>query len=619
MIKNILILARFEISRLRSHFSGKSKFVVLPVVLIVLLISVVVSRQNFTTGKGFYTIGISTNFNGVITDKRFNVLMLDRETGSKMLSDEIIDLYVDGDNIITRNDDRSQYAAGALKKYLEKQEIERIKTSYDINQAFPLRITVNYITTENNPVTAATITQPVSNQEMGTETMPVFVDNTDICPSKTEEQMLEIINRDIPSDPMPTSATDSEVRRQLSEMVSQDKKLQFKADFVSENEVIIPSLMNPPLPLSQIILAFLYVVPVFFVSVFFTSSFTEEKINRKFIILLSSPVSRLQVILGKILPYFIYSLVTITGVTLILKGNMLLAWAIFTPIMLFIFSIYLMVALAYRTFKDQTFFSVLALSLITFYLVVPAMFTGVSKLSFISPLTLAVTMYRGETFTFAEYCLATLPLYLTFSLTIYISRRIFNEEYLMSFKPLHTKIADAIYLAINKQHLNISIFCLGLFLIPLVFTVQLITVILLANLMSQAMLVMIMLGSVILEEIAKSAGIAVLLKNNVCLCQRELVKLATLSALGFWLGEKLLLLITMTFSSETQLLNTILGTNFSHGWLMVIPLIIHIFSTCIVSIIAGHRSKKGYLLGIAAGSAIHAAYNMMMLLIPGVL
>ena len=103
--------------------------------------------------------------------------------------------------------------------------------------------------------------------------------------------------------------------------------------------------------------------------------------------------------------------------TLFLKGNLALALAIFFPVMLFIFAIYLIVALTYRTFKDQTFFSVLALSVITVYMVVPAMFAGVSNLSYISPLTWRCDVPWASS-DWRNTWLATLPLYLTFFLAI---------------------------------------------------------------------------------------------------------------------------------------------------------------------------------------------------------
>ena len=414
-------------------------------------------------------------------------------------------------------------------------------------------------------------------------------------------------------------STDTAVRQQLSNLESSGKIPEFKAQFASDNEVIVPSLMNPPLPLAQVIIAFLYIVPVFFVSVFFTSSFTEEKVNRRLVILLSAPVSRLQVMLGKMLPYYAYSILVIMGVTIFLHGNLLTAMAIFVPVMLFIFSIYLMVALTYRTFKDQTFFSVLALSVITVYMVVPAMFTGVSNLSYVSPLSLAVMMYRGETFGIGEYLLATLPLYCTFFLVMYVGTRVFNEEYLMGFKPLHIKVSDALFMAIDKKHQDISIFLLGLLLIPLVLAIQLVSVVLAANVPTATMLWIVLVVAVVIEEIAKSAGIFALIKNKVVYRTRDILKLSFFSALGFWIGEKALLFLTLNIVGESKEMTAVLGTGLGSGWQLVIPLVLHAACTFIVGFITARRGVRSYPLAIISGAVVHAFYNLSILLATGAL
>ena len=65
---------------------------------------------------------------------------------------------------------------------------------------------------------------------------------------------------------------------------------------------------------------------------------------------------------------------------------------------------------------------------------------------------------------------------------MFIGTRVFNEEYLMGFRPLHTKMAQALYLIIDRNHLNISVFLLSLFLVPAVFMVQLAAIALISNL-----------------------------------------------------------------------------------------------------------------------------------------
>ncbi len=380
----------------------------------------------------------------------------------------------------------------------------------------------------------------------------------------------------------------------------------FKAEFVSDNEIIVPSLMNPPVPLSQVIIAFLYIVPIFFISVFFTSSFMDEKVNRKLNILMSTPVSALDVIGGKMLPYLAFALVVIVGVTLALNGNLLLAIAIFTPIVLFIFAVYLMVALFYRTYKDQTFFSMAAITFITGYLVFPALFTGVNNLSYISPLTLAVQMYRGESFGLLEYAFSTLPMYLVFLLAMYVGVRIFNEEYLLSYGPLYRKVGDAIFLAINKRHVFTSIALLSLLLIPAVFMVQLIIVALATNIQQMfLMFVVLLVFSAMVEEIAKSAGIVMLLENGMLKSYKEVVALSFLSALGFLIGEKALLYLSLGILSDNLLMEAI-----NDAGLLLIPLVAHFVFTSIVCVSTKKFGTKWYVVAMLLGTLVHTTYNI---------
>ncbi len=615
-MKNILTLAKWETTRLRSRFNGKTKFFILPVILLVVLLSYSIYHQDFTLCKGIYNVGISPG-GPLIDDTRFNVREIDGITGNRLLSTGEIDIYVNGTAVLTRKDDRSRYAAGALEKYLEKQELARISSEYSLNQAFPLRIEIDYLASaENNTdpsVVQAAPLQPPSGQPESEQGDSLLTSSGP--PDDPVGPAIPVLEAPPPTQ---TVESDAAVQQQLDSARRNSRIPEFKAEFVSDNDIIVPSLMNPPMPLSQVIIAFLYVIPIFFVSVFFTSSFTEEKVNRKLVILLSAPVSRLEIILGKMLPYFVYSLLVIAGVTLFLHGNLLTALAIFLPVMLFIFAIYLMVALTYRTFKDQTFFSVLALSVITVYLVVPAMFAGVSDLSYVSPLTLAVTMFRGETFTLDHYIIATIPLYLTFFLAMYVGSRVFNEEYLMGFKPLHVKASEAIYLSLNKRHLSLSVFILSLLLIPLVFAVQLVAIVVASSLPSLAILWVIMLVSIVIEEVAKSAGIVSLIQRGLVGSKWGILKLAFLSALGFWLGEKLLLVLTLNLSSESQMVSSFFGANMFNGWLLIVPLFLHILSTFIVCSMASRGSKR-YPIAIICGTVIHAVYNITVLLFSGVI
>jgi hypothetical protein len=589
-LSNVIIIAKHEIMRFKSRFQGKNRFAVIIIALIAISIFFFMTGTDFLVSKGFYRVGMGSG-SSEINDPRFTVLNLEQNSGLALLNNKTIDIYIDTDRAFYRADLRSQYAAGALKQYLGKKELVRIANECEIDRAFPLRVEINHIKTDTSKPGNITLADIINvSRTQATEGVP----NPETF--ATFQQV-----------PIP-GLTEEAVKIQLDELGRNTKLPKFEAEFVSDKEIVIPSLMTPPIPLAQVLLVFFYIVPVFFIIIFFTSSFIEEKLNRRLSILLSTPVRPIEIILGKMLPYFIYSLIVTLAITLILKGNILLSFVIFIPVMLFIFGIYLGVALLYRTFKDQTFFSMLAVTSITVFLVFPAMFNGINNLSYISPLSLAMQMYQGQSFGINEYLFSTGPMYLVFALSLIIGTRVFNEEYLMNFKPLFKKISEAIYFALDKKRLLISIFALSLLLIPVVFIIQLAGIVFAFNLPMPFALWLLLLAGVIIEETAKSAGIAVLIKHNLIRSRKHVVILAIISALSFFLGEKILLYFSMSIISESIFTNVLFGSG-----LIWLPLIVHSIATCIVSLLTYRLGTKYYVFALLMGSAVHLVYNLSIM------
>jgi len=589
-MNNILTISKREVTRLVTRFRGRSLVVLLALVIATAIGSYVIYNQGLGVSRDMYNIGISAGAPD-IGDRRFNIIHLERESGYQGLEDGTIDVFLDGDKIVSGGTERAGYAAGALSQHLQNQDLLRIAGEYEIDQAFPLRIEIGYLDTDWTPaLPAATTTPETTETATPGATAPGAIPPSTPPPTGTA--------------PAASSISDEAVRQQLENFEKSSQLPEFKAEFVSENEIIVPSLTTPPIPLSQVIIAFLYMMPVFFISIFFTSSFTEEKVSRKLIVLLSAPVTRLQIILGKMFPYFVYSILVIITATLALHGNVLLSLAVFIPVMLFILCVYLMVALTYRTFKDQTFFSVLAVSLMTVYLVGPALFAGVNDLSYISPLTLAVDMYRGESFSAAQYFLAVTPLLVMSGITMYVATRVFNEEYLMSFRPLHVKAAEAINLALNKAHPGLSTLLLSMCLVPLVALVELAAVLFMTNLSLPLMLGAVLVISAVVEEIAKSAGVVIMLQNHIVSRKRDVLKLAVLSALGFMLAEKLLLFLVINVISDSSIVETLFSWS-----LLLAPLALHVVSTSVVCLATARYGTRFYVLAVIFGSMLHAIYN----------
>lgn len=530
-MNQILVIAWREVTRLRKRFGGGASPLAVLLLLAMLGLSAFSLRNSVALGNGLYRVGVSGDV-PAIQDSRFAVVEVDAQSGQALLDSHAIDAWIDGARVIERVDDKSQFAVRALKQYLEKQELVRVGNSFTGEQAFPLRVGINYL--NGDQAAGQTVTKP--------------------------------------------------------------------------EEVIIPSLTPPPAPFTQVLVALIYILPITFISIFFTSSFMDEKSNRRLTILLSAPITPFQIILGKMLPYTVFALCTTVLIAMITKGNALLALAIFTPTTLFIFAIYLMVPLFYRTFKDTTFISMLVTTLTTAYLVFPAMFTNVNDLAYISPLTLAVKMYRAEPFGWREYLFPSLPMAAIFGFAMFAGTRLLNEEFLMGYKPITRKISDAIYLMMAHARPSIAVTLWSLLVIPAVYMAQVVMLAFAANLPVRLILGATLIASALIEEVVKTIGIVVLAEHRAVSSVREILWLSFLSALGFLIGEKLLLLVSISMVSQAR----VSGALFGAGMLLLIPLAAHFVFTAAVTLLRV-KLRFPYWLALGLGTLVHFFYNVTVM------
>lgn len=567
--RTVFTIAKREVRRVKSRFQGGSRRLVVGIFLAVLTLSYLAFGRGTTTNQGIYRVGLSPN-SPILEDGRFIITVLDPAIGYERLAQGMLDVYVDGDEVVARKDDRSQYAAGALIQVLQEQEIIRLATTYELDQAFPLRI----------------------------EVLNLAESSDGASPAEKSSALNDLLAA---NEPM---VDDSAVQQQLNNSTN-DSRMPV-LDFDGEN-IIIPSLSEPTIPFVQVIIAFLYVIPIAFISIFFTSSFMDEKLDRRITVLMAAPVTPLEIILGKIMPYFTFSLLSVIVVTVIMGGDVLLALAIFTPVIFFIFAIYLIVPLLYRTYKDTTFISMLAVTAITSYLIFPAMFSGVNDFSYMSPLTLAVRMYRQESFGLKEYLFSAVPMAAIFAFTLYVSTRVLNEEFLIGFRPISRKLVEAVYLALDHKRPYLSILLLSLFFIPAVYIIQLITLAISLNLPLHYALLALMLVSIFVEELSKSIGLLALFRRQEKRPFKKIIGLAFMSALGFLAGEKLLLYLSLSVVSDSA----IAAAMFSTG-LLLIPLIAHFIFTSLACVLH-MRFNVRYSLALLAAAAVHTVYNFSLL------
>ena len=178
----------------------------------------------------------------------------------------------------------------------------------------------------------------------------------------------------------------------------------------------------------------------------------------------------------------------------------------------------------------------------------------------------------------------------------------------MGFRPLYRKLAEAIALIITPRHLNLSMAFLSFILIPVAFMVQFASIVIASNLSISAALGLVFLLSIVTEEVAKSAGIAVLVQNGAVRSYRVLLKLAIASAAGFFFGEKLLLLLALSVVSDSMFAEALAGSS-----LLIAPLGMHILTTAVVALVTRRLGVRYYPVGVFAGSVIHALYNLWVI------
>ncbi len=143
-MNQILVIAWREVTRLRKRFGGGASPLAVVALLAVLGLSAYYLRDTVSLGSGLYRVGVAGDV-PAISDSRFAVMEVDAEQGQTLLEQKVIDVFIDGSQVYSREDDKSQFAVRALKQYMEKQELIRVGNSFANADAFPLRVAINYL------------------------------------------------------------------------------------------------------------------------------------------------------------------------------------------------------------------------------------------------------------------------------------------------------------------------------------------------------------------------------------------------------------------------------------------------------------------------------------------
>jgi ABC-type Na+ efflux pump permease subunit len=371
-----------------------------------------------------------------------------------------------------------------------------------------------------------------------------------------------------------------------------------------------PADIAPPFPFASLILAFAFLVPMNFVIQAYGSTVLNERINRRGELLLVAPVEPTDIVAGKTLPYAVAMVAATTLIALLVGGGVVSVAAVVPVALLFLASTFVGAMFA-RSFKELTFVTVTVSVFLTTYAFVPAIFTNVTPIALISPLTLVVMDLQGAGVSAVQYAFATGPFYFGSAVLFLLGVGVYREEDMFTQRPVPLKFLDALDSRIAGAR---SMATLSAMFIPFVFIAELLAIAVLYALPVDVSIPLLLVTIAGVEEVAKSAHVyAGFEKNRFAPTPRTAILLGSLSGLGFFVGEKLMAIVQLVGLPSLALGSAAftpagIGTGAAAG-LLVAPLVLHAV-TASVSALGARGDRTWYVGGLVVATTVHALYNL---------
>ena len=599
VLHQLLTLSRWEVRRFFTTMSRD----LLPLSVILFILLILVSGYAAQSGMhlqdGLYKIGIdSPSYLDIIgSDSRYIVY----DTGSLSRvppQNAGVDLKIQTGTLQRASGDKGRAAQKSFEHDYQAYTDRVYQQQDDLFAAYPLWIQNEYVTSELDFLATQSGSQsPILGQASGEPPEP------DLPVSEVAPPVSEI----------PTDST--LLRADLATQVQKDQnQLNRYTGLFSKSDTTqipykIPSLLSPPLPFDTIMFIFIFIFPLYFTSQFFMMSIMNERTLRQGEALIAAPIRPSVLILGKMLPYAIGMLLIVTAILLAVQAD-LMALLPLIPVILFFLSFALFIGMVSRSYKELSFISIFFSTIATSYLFFPSLFANVHIVSLLSPVTLVVYVLQGTGYTLTEYLYATSLFYLTSFILFALCIRNFREEQLFTESGIISKVM--LYLAglVQPRRWWVSLFFIGLISIPFVLMAQMMYLVLFFNLPMPVSLILIMLLAAGTEEIAKGAGIVALVTAMPgFLNGRVLVVASAVIALGFLVGEKLILFITISQISDS-VFGAALFLSIGMLWM---PFLLHMAGVIIMGATVLYKGKKGLPFGILLATMVHLLYNLYLL------
>ncbi|ELZ46752.1 ABC transporter permease [Halorubrum coriense DSM 10284] len=401
-----------------------------------------------------------------------------------------------------------------------------------------------------------------------------------------------------------------------------------------------PGAITPPFPFTSLLLAFVFLVPMNFLIQAYGSSVLDERTNRRGEPLLVTPLSPAEIVAGKTLPYAAAAAVVTTLIALAVGGGALSVVAV-APVAATFLGATFVGAMFARSFKELTFVTVGVSVLLTTYAFVPAIFTNVTPVALVSPLTLVVFDLQGEAVSAGEVLFSTAPMAVGAALLFGLGLGVYREEDMFSQKPVTRKFLDALAVRLSPVPAGGALLDRGrlralgavAFLtactIPFVFVAELLAVAVLFALPVTVSVPVLLVTIAFVEEVAKSVGLYAGFERGVFERTggaatgdgdrglRLALAVGVASGTGFFLAEKATAVVQAVGLTDLFLgraaFADVAGLSglppVALAALFFAPLVLHAVTTGVASVGAS-RGRTAYALALTLATLGHAAYNV---------
>jgi ABC-type Na+ efflux pump permease subunit len=382
-----------------------------------------------------------------------------------------------------------------------------------------------------------------------------------------------------------------------------------------------PAEIDPPFPFSSLVLAFAFLVPMNFVIQAYGSTVLNERVNRRGELLLVAPVSPADIVAGKTLPY----LAAMVGVTTLIAGAVgggVVSVAAVVPLALLFLASTFVGAMFARSFKELTFVTVSLSVFLTSYAFVPAIFTNVTPIALISPLSLVVSDLQGTGVDLSAYLFSTCPIYLSTGVLFLLGIGVYREEDMFTQRPVPLKFLDALDARLSGLG---SVALLSTLSIPFVFVAELLGIAMLFALPVSVSVPLILVVVAVVEEVAKSLHVlAGYESGRFTPSIRRALALGAASGVGFFLGEKTTAIVQLVGLPELTVGRAAFAPSGTVGvetvplalGLLAAPLVLHTV-TAALSALGARGGFQWYLGGLGAAVVVHTTYNLTVVTLLG--